>query len=205
MNDGRLLLHPRNPDAPLPSRDELLRGLMAVGLLGEPLETQGAGPGAGFRVGDQFLQLITFMGCSPFIQLEPPADGGTFCHLALLGPFAEARLLHGRNTRPPPCPACGRRIDGWLAQLGERSPPATADALPGLALTGTETGGTILGCEHCGTRTPLHALRWRRNAGIGRCFLEVRNVFPGEAVPVEGLLGYLESFGAGAWDYFYLT
>jgi hypothetical protein len=179
MNDGKLLLHPRAPDAPLPGREELLRGLAGIGLLGTPL----GGDGDGFLVGDRFLQLITFMGCSPFLQLEPPPEGGPFCHLALLGPFPAPRLLHGHNTRPPPCPACGKRMEDWREGLA---------------------GGEVR-CPCCGAATPLHGLRWRRNAGLSRCFLEVRNVFPGEAVPVDALLRHLEDFGAGPWDYFYLT
>jgi hypothetical protein len=180
MNDGRLLLHPHDPDAPLPSRAALLQALAEIGLLGAPL---GEDEAAGFLVGEQFLQSITFMGCSPFIQLEPPADGGGFCHLALLGPYAEPRLLHGRNTRPPPCPSCGKRMEGWREQLAQG----------------------VIGCTHCGSQTPLSRLTWRRNAGFGRCFLEIRHLFPGEAVPVDGLLLHLEAFGAGPWDYFYLT
>jgi len=178
MNDGRLLLHPRDPQAPSPERATLLRSLEGIGLLGAPLT--GANE---FLVGEQFLQWIAFMGCSPFVRLEPPAEGGAFCHLALLGPYPEPRLLSGRNTRPPQCPACGQRIASWREQSNQPR----------------------VRCEHCQTQSPLAALKWRRNAGLGRCFLEIRNIFPGEAAPVEGLLQRLEALGAGPWDYFYLA
>ena len=140
-----------------------------------------------FLVGDRFLQLITFMGCSPHIELEPPAKGSNdFCHV-LIHACDAPRLWTGTNTRPPRCPACRKVIDIQVtALLRHRA------ALPVV-------------CNHCGANHPVDALRWRRDAGFGRVFVEVRSVFPAEAVPVESLLRALAATTGCRWDYFYVT
>jgi hypothetical protein len=48
------------------------------------------------------------------------------------------------------------------------------------------------------------ALLWRKNAGFGRVFVTVEDVFPGEAVPVPTLLEGLRAASGVDWRYFYL-
>lgn len=179
MSNGSLVLFPQEAALEAPTFEALAEVLRAAGVLGSPI----AGGEGEFLAGEGFLQQITFMGCSPFIALEPPADGGAFCHLRLHGPYAEPRLLWGRNTRPPKCPACGRRIADWQQHLG-------ADAVH---------------CAACGAESRLADCAWRGHAGFGRCFVEIRNIFPGEAVPVDRLLARLQGLGAGPWGWFYLS
>ena len=92
---GRLLLTPRDAHA-TPEAGPIVNLLTDMGLIGAPLPSR---PRA-YRVGERFLQLISFAGCSPHIQLAPPPDGsGAFCHIQVLGPEPAIRLLTGRNTR----------------------------------------------------------------------------------------------------------
>ena len=183
MSTGRLIF---SFPAPL-SREavqRLLSALTAAGFIGKPLR-----PGAPeFLAGDRFLQLVTFMGCSPFLQLEPDDVGdGEFCHVRVRGPYREPRFIRGTNTRPPRCPGCRRRVEAWqpLAERWE------------------ETRDAEHRCPECGTETPFADLEWRQNAGVGRLFIEVTQVFPGEAVPVPALMDLLAEAG-GPWSYFYV-
>ncbi len=179
MSTGSLVFRP--PPGPVPETASLEARLREAGFIGAPL----GGEINGFLTGERFLQRVSFLGCSPFLRLEPPADGSDrFCHVRFLGPYPAIRLLHGTNTRPPPCPGCGQRIGNWHEALAA-------------------TGGEI-DCPHCGRHATLTELDWQRNAGAGRFFVEVREVFPGEAVPLPGLMELLRGAG-GAWDYFYLT
>jgi hypothetical protein len=182
---GRLLLTARDPQREPPTA-LLLHHLHRNGLLGPPL--QGTG-GEDFLIGQGFLQLITFMGCSPHLELEPQPDGGPFCHLRIDGPWPTPQLRYGRNTQGPRCVACRTRLPEWRGLLPlwlER--PTEASVL----------------CPRCGhSQRPLD-LGWRKEAGFGRLFLVVEDVFPGEAVPVPALLQGLGRVTGGDWHYFYV-
>lgn len=179
MSTGKLLFRaPLGGDPPLATAVEArLRG---IGLIGDSYRQREQT----YLVGEHFLQLVSFVGCSPFLRLEPAAeDDDCFCHVRFLGPFAQPRLLYGRNTRPPRCPRCGKRIEQWQADLNSASQQIT--------------------CRHCGEKPALRALDWRRNAGLGRFFVQISEVFPGEAVPLPALMDALRDTG-DRWDYFYI-
>jgi len=181
VNDGRLLLVPSDVTTPLPELSQLLACVSGRGLTGERLDEEGRILAAGPR----FPELITFLGCSPYLRLDPdPSGGEAFCHVGVRGPFERPRLIVGRNTRPPRCPGCHRQIVEWQAGLGDET----------------------IHCHQCGGVFPLESIAWRRNGGFGRLFLELFNVFPGEAVPSEELLGALREItpSRGEWGYFYL-
>lgn len=186
MTTGSLLLFPANPAAEPPAAGAVAQTLAALGLVGAPL-----GPDAVFRAGPAFLRHVTFLGCAPHLVLDPPADGGTgFSHVAILGPFPAARLVLGANAAAPRCPACRARLDGWRAALADW----VADPL-----------ATRARCGGCGAVHRAADLDWRETAATGRLFVAVRNVFPGEAVPGEELLGALERLGAGSWRYAWVS
>jgi DNA-directed RNA polymerase subunit RPC12/RpoP len=176
----------RAPPDSTPVVTETERRLQELGLIGPPY----AGEQPGFLVGEHFLRLVTFMGCSPYLQLEPPVDGSDrFCHIRLLGPYPYPRLLRGSNTRPPRCPGCRKRIEGWQEKV---------------TLLEANAGGSTIECPHCSRHSTPLELEWQRNAGVSRFFIQITEVFPGEAVPVPALLEQLKGDG-GEWDYFYLT
>lgn len=178
MNPGSLLLAPASPDLAL-GDGCLEAALHRIGLTGAPLAMPGA-----FCVGDEFLNLIGFMGCSTHVDLEPRFAGDTdFCHIRLLGVFDAPRLLVGVNTRPPRCPECRKPVGkDWEQALA--TPP--------------------LQCPHCCTLLPVERLGWRHTAGLARQFVQIIGVFPGEALPQDHLLDTLGRLGIGAWGYFHV-
>jgi len=182
---GRLLLAPAT-SGPVPGLLSLLDYLQRTGFLGPPLEELGDGA---FRIGEAFLQLITFMGCSPHIELEPPPQGGPFCYVHIDGPWSEPLLRYGRNTQAPRCSACRSRITNWQRLL-----PAWLE----------RPQDPLVDCPRCGRRQRPLDLGWRREASFGRLFIVVEEVFPGEAVPVPALLSGLEQTTGGLWQYFYV-
>lgn len=182
---GRLVLTP-DPAQPVTQREPLLAYLHEVGFIGLPLNDTKT---AAFLVGDGFLRLITFMGCSPNIELEPPMGGGSYCHVRLEGPWPKPRLLRGRNTQPPRCMHCRGRLSDWEQELdGWCEEPTRTNVL----------------CVRCGRRQRPVDLLWRQNAGFGRLFVTVEDVFPGEAVPVPGLMQGLGQTTGSVWQYFYI-
>jgi DNA-directed RNA polymerase subunit RPC12/RpoP len=145
---------------------------------------------ASYRLGNRFMQLVTFLGCSPAIQLEPDAEGTPYCYMVLEGPYEHPHFLNGRNTRPPRCSACGKGIDDWREQLN------TSDD------TLTESPIT---CPKCGQQQSPASCNWRQTAGFGRFFVVIENIFPQEAIPSPELLTILsQASNQQSWHYFFL-
>lgn len=180
MSSGHLILHPTDPLA-APTIDDLAQRILELGLAGQPLP----GESGGYTSGERFLQLITFLGCSPFVQMEPQGAGDLdYCHLRLLPPTDRPRLIVGSNTRPPRCPHCGKGIGDWLSRF-------TIDP-----------SANHWDCPACGQKFPTSELKWRRQGGLSRLFLVIPGIFPSEAVPLPELLNGLSGDGK-EWSYFY--
>ena len=184
LHTGRLVLTPQDPYRLPPDPEALVADLQQIGLISQPLE-----PGPGYLLGDNFMQLVTFMGCSPYIRLEPDESGEPFCHLLLDGPHARPRLLTGKNTQPPRCASCRKRLNDW--QRSFASWQAQGD-------------GWQAACPHCGHRQDPATYDFRQTAGCGRLLLFLENIFPQEAIPSPRLLKTLESRTENRpWIYFY--
>jgi hypothetical protein len=138
-----------------------------------------------YTAGEGFSRHVVFAGCSPYLVMQPPADGGRqFCHVAVHGPFDQPQLLTGPNTVKPRCPGCRARFSNWKDQLASwRSP------------------GALAHCDSCASEYPPYALDWRGHAAAGRMLVEMRNVFPGEASPSDTLMQELHSTTGMAWRY----
>ena len=186
LHTGRLVLTPQDPYRLPADLDAVVARLTGIGFIAGPLpNTTDA-----FRLGENFMQWVTFMGCSPFIRLEPGDADEPFCHLVIDGPYARPRLLQGRNTTPPRCESCRKRIDDWQAVMRRWA---------------QEQADRSVACPHCGHAQDPAYYDWRQSAGCGRIFLQVENIFPQEAVPTPALLDQLRSAsGDLPWRHFYL-
>jgi hypothetical protein len=191
----KLILHPRAPeDAP---RDlALLRSsLEDIGLLGREFRLAGR---VHHLPGESFLQLVTFLGCSPRVALDPPAGAEAapstlaeaFCHVRLdAAAYPEARLLGAEDMRPPRCRACRRDVADWAR----------------LAPVGSGGAMQLWRCPNCGHTAPLWTLDWRRGAAFTRFSIEIWGVYPHEAIPSDRLLAAVRCTSHGDWAFFYLT
>ncbi|MES9857586.1 MAG: hypothetical protein ABW166_13420 [Sedimenticola sp.] len=180
MSNGNLVLHPADPTA-APPADALTQLMAGMGLIGnlQPGEDHV------YFTGERFLQLITFLGCSPFVRMEPKdEDDIDYCHIRLLPTSPSPQLLFDKNTRPPRCPHCNKGDGDWLSHFSAE-PMATAWKCPG-----------------CGQPLTQAQFKWRHQAGYSRLFVVIPGIFPNEAVPLPELLNKLAGMG-GEWDYFY--
>ena len=182
IHTGRLLLCTQDPYL-LPEQTRLTMALTAAGFLGTPLAYQADA----YVVGERFLQLITFAGCSVRIELSPDGDG-PFSHLRFVGPFDQPWFLVGRNTRPPRCRSCRSPLQGWREDLTRWH----------------RNGAMDIPCPACGEPRPPWAYDWREKAGFGRFFIQVEEVFPGEAAPTPELTKLLEHTTVSQWSHFYI-
>lgn len=139
-----------------------------------------------FLPGDEFIHLLSFLGCAPTIHLHPD-DGDQFCHIRI-GPItASAKNLGHTATVIPRCPACKHKIREWKN------------------IDDWRQGDTVYTCHECASKQTMGGLRWRQEGGYGRFSLDIAHVHPHEAVPSEKLLSALEQATGFEWIYFYAT
>ena len=188
MNNGRLILHPAPPTAIPASNAELIKELRDIGFVSSAWE---ATPDKRYLAGARFLQLVTFLGCSPYVPLQPPADGSlNFCHVSLSGPWNSVRFIAGSTSASPRCPDCRRKNPAWKQMIEAWQ---------------KDRASYRWTCPACGATSEVASLNWRQGAGFGRFFLEIQNIFPGEAVPGDELLRTLAASTDTPWIYFYAT
>jgi len=179
---GRLILTSRDPFA-APDLEVARALLRSCGFIGEALP----GRRDAYWTGENFLALVVFAGCSVQVDLTPAADpNARFCHVRISGPYPAPRLASGRNTRPPRCPSCRAPLRDWRRALEEGD-------------------GGALACPACHQSAPPWEWDWKRSAGYGRLFLQVEEVFPGEAEPSSRLMRLLSDIAPGAgWRHFFV-
>ncbi len=187
----RLVLHPQDANYAPESSGLIQEVLRDARFIGEACsivnsdDTQQA-----FMVGEQFLQLLTFMGCSPNINLLPQHEGDRdFCHVVLSPVFVQPHFRSHERDVFARCPECGRRDTGWQAQIERwQADPSLNEYV----------------CPHCDKSLSLYDLRWRQMGGFGRFFIDVFSIFPQEGIPTGNLLSALETASAAQpWTYFF--
>ena len=179
MNQGILILHPENIDNH-PDVQQVTQLLLQEGFIGSTID----GMHNGYSAGEAFLQLITFMGCSPHIRFEPEDEQDkSYCYITLAA-CDTLQMRVSQHARPPRCCACKKPV-------GKEWQTAVSQA-------------ELITCPHCHLQQRPDQLVWRNDSGMGRFFIEIHNIFPGEAQPVPRLLQQLQSIDASQWRYFYL-
>jgi hypothetical protein len=186
----KLILHPNDPSAMPVAGPDTVAALQAIGLTGKSFLLDGQ---RHFLPGDNFLSLITFLGCSPAIEISPAdtdtleeaARAGRFCHILAGDPLTAPELRVDINGRAR-CPACQKT---WTPFSDGYQGPGTV----------------ILPCPHCHVPRAASQLGWHRTAGIARLFVEIWGVYPAEAIPADNLIKQLSSVTDSSWSWFYTT
>ncbi|MGD8514698.1 MAG: hypothetical protein PVF52_03720 [Granulosicoccaceae bacterium] len=179
MQDNCLVITPCDPQASLPAVDDMLALLRDIGLAADGFDWHGA---QHYLPGERFLDLITFLGCSPSINIEPSGDGSEFCHIAIAR-YDTPQVFAADNARTPRCLHCKQELPNW--RDWQYSPLVE------------------YACPHCGEPLRLDRLNWRRTVAIARGALYIYGVHDSEAVPSELLLLALEKHTGKRWAYCY--
>ncbi|TNG00502.1 MAG: hypothetical protein EP297_03625 [Gammaproteobacteria bacterium] len=162
---------------------QLLDPLTSSGFIGECFHEE-----AEFQdhvVGSAFLELVTFLGCSPNISLAPQDDTGQgFCFIRLHKFNVLPRLFSGSNSVAPHCKRCHQKRNEWFEILETRN----------------EAGL----CTQCTRMDLVDLLTWRKRAALTQLAIEVMNIYPHEAVPSPILIGQLEKYSGVRWGHAYL-
>lgn len=180
-----LILHVREPAYVPASITVIEQLLLQVGLIGKPW---GDSAQRRYLIGEHFLQLVTFLGCAPAIELAPPANGNTeFCHVGISDITAVPGFMADSRDVLPRCPHCRKRYTNWQSaiQSWRRDPTYQTQ------------------CSTCQQKLSPMELDWRQSAGFGHFFISIFNIYPREAIPTEALLLALGKATDKTWDYFY--
>ncbi len=188
----RLVLHPQNADYAPESSEMIQKILFETGFIAESQslpDSRTRDTGQSFLAGEQFLQLLTFMGCSPSINLVPQHEADRdYCHIVLSPVHAHVHFRSHERDVFARCPECGRRDANWpvLIECWHR-----------------DRSQQEYVCPHCHKSTSLYDLRWRQVAGFGRFFIDVFSIFPQEGIPSKHLMAALGDACVQPWTYFF--
>lgn len=182
MSD-RLVLYTTSTD-PADDAERLLAALRDCGLAAGAFEHAGE---LRHRAGEALMELVTFLGCSPYVALDPAMDD-RFCHVAVR-PLPAVAFLGGSDATPPRCRRCRTRIADWRGAVEAwRAAPKTPWR-----------------CPECGTEAGAPDLDWRHFAGFGNLCVELWGVQPELAVPGDRLLAILKETTGTGWDFYFAT
>lgn len=136
-----------------------------------------------FQVGERFLSLLCFMGCSPHIELYPQANDGAYCYIDI--PEPTNHVLISQTPKIPRCPHCKSNLT-WL--------PAKQNNQPLRSHT----------CPDCQQIIDPSKLNWRKSAVFAASRLVINNIFEAEAIPDGNLMSRLQQQFGCEWRYAYI-
>ncbi len=132
-----------------------------------------------YSTGDNFVSLLTFMGCSPNIELEPQQDK-PFCYIEI-NTNEKEKFYSGINIKAAVCPECKTRITHISNPTDEKTH-----------------------CPDCNSEIQTNSLNWRKTAFIAQSCIAIGNIYESEAIPNDKLLDALETVGKSKWKYAYI-
>jgi len=189
--DNRLVLYPRAIGARV-DLATLLTVLRNNGLIAGELPAESVNGITGqYFIGERFFDHVSFLGCSPHLNLAPSENGDDsgdeFCHIGIESGDS-VKFLGGDNVRAPQCPQCKAVDEDWQAVMPrwQKAPEVFTRQ-----------------CQQCGATKPLQMFNWRRTAGFAAVSIHIWGVHQSEAVPNDGLLMELEALTRCPWEYFY--
>lgn len=173
-SNASLVLYPDDPNWTPEDPDVCINFLQEIKLAGNNLDKEEMC----FLVGDKFLDYISFMGCSPNIKFNKKNNDEKFTFIRII--LSESvTALTGKHSFSPLCPQCKKPNKNWRENLEDNQ----------------------LVCNHCQTTSDAWQFNWRKSACFARCFIEITDIYPKEAIPQPSLLTALEKKFQTSWAY----
>ena len=173
-SEFKLYLYPDHPKY-ITNIDNLVSILYKVELIEKQIET------TRYRTGNQFTSLLTFMGCSPNIELEPQKNK-PYCYIEIETrnrPF----LITGKNTKAVRCLNCKEKVTTTFKN----------DEL-----------SNDFSCPNCGNLMDFAKLNWRKSAFFASNWITIGNIYELEAIPSDQLLNTLKNETGVNWKPAYI-
>lgn len=173
-----LALHPANPETAYDTQElvHFLKDLQFIDVEETPNR---------FQIGDKFLQQMTFLGCSPNIEIAPNGDQA-YVYVEIPDSTPEIKFYSGKNLKYPRCPHCKATLSNIVKDI------ASAKAI------------NDVGCAACEKEFNPLSFNWRKSAFFAKTHILIGNIYDAEAVPNENLLSYLSKVTNDTWKYSYI-
>ncbi len=130
------------------------------------------------KPGPKLFDFFTFLGCSPTLFNTEQKEQSVKIHQ-----FNKPTGLGGKSIETIRFPRCKHII---------KNPNSIISDYP-----------SKWSCQECNNSGNPDDISWRKSAGFSKTFIEIRNIFPKEAIPNDKLLETLASFTASEWGWFY--
>ena len=183
----RLYLYPVDINKNI-NPEKLALTLQNIEFIAEPLGDELSGnESCRYEVGEEFLSLICFMGCSPNIEMEPQ-ENSPFCYVETPKYSGAMRFIAGDNVKKVNCPHCKKGQANLAASLLQCEEGALFSQQ----------------CTVCKEFIDPTTLNWRRSAFIAKNWVLLGNIYESEAVPDEKLLSALGQESGCEWKYAYV-
>lgn len=188
MSENKLILIPKDAEFYPPEPEKIVSGLQNIGFIAASIDSPSVG--SRYHAGERFLDLITFVGCSPVVMTgDEHVNNSNFYHIHISHTSSTPFLIISKQCQPR-CPHCRKPVANWNTALSSWQDQQERE---------------LLICSHCGGELDVFSMAWRREGGGARLFIEIIGVFPHEAIPSDELLEQLADDTGIAWDYFYYS
>jgi len=182
LNTPRLILTPVNNQFTVSKPDIFIQALLTLRFIGHELTV--SENYRCFEIGDDFLHQITFLGCSPTLFSADNQDNDTFISIA-----QHQDIQFGFSSAIPParCPHCRKTDKNWQ-QYFQRwdNKPDTKET-----------------CPNCNEMFRFSDMRWKKNGGYGKLFIQIHGVQEQLAIPNQSFMDELQSITHTDWKYFF--
>lgn len=169
----RLYLYPDDPVF-IASAPDLESRLLDLQFIDRKLENNR------YSTGSSFVSLLTFMGCSPNIELEPQ-ENKPFCYIEI-NTADKPIFISGKNAKKAACLHCKKPLSLQLLKIPENQ----------------------MSCPNCNQAIDIGKLNWRKSAFIASSWICIGNIYELEAVPNDQLLKALENETGVRWKHAYI-
>ena len=189
MSIHALSLHPADPNFAPPSN--FADRLRQLDFIGDAFDYFGD---VRFRPGATFFDLIRFERTHDVIELKPssegltelpPQDSRNFVQIELSS-SDETGVMCGCNIRDPLCPVCAMQLPDWAELIGAWH----------------ESNATF-NCKACEHSCIVPDLNWQHVAGFARYWINITQIYEGEAEPSSHFLESLADLTACDWRFFW--
>ena len=183
LESPRLILTPQQNDFNLSDLESFTAQLSDHHFLGNELEA--TNNYRCYETGDDFLHLITFLGCSPTLFANDDSDElKTFISIT-----QHYTIQFGNSSPIPParCPHCKKTDKNW----------------PDYFQHWSTDNSTTENCPHCKQDFNFAQMKWKKNGGYGQLFIQIHGIQEQLAVPNQSFIDKLESLTNTNWEYFF--
>lgn len=149
-----------------------------------------------YQVGNEYLNLISFLGCSPTFEFSIPSDikqsgldstNNKYYYIKIIIESNKTRFMHSDFSVKARCPNCRKHLPNWKK----------------LIVDWTASNTSQFQCVFCQIMSNVEKIEWGKSAGFVSTSIELYGIQAELAVPSDKLLDSLGDSSKTKWKYFF--